>query len=157
MSGTSRSIHIPAFEMARWGEDLDGRTLGARARAELEAMVEAAAAPVTVDFAGVGTMSASFADECFGKLIRRMRTERLPGTLRFTNANDPVATMLRFIAERAQRPPFSVNPHPLVMVRSSSSRGRTLRLSVSPLTIPGAIVRPSVAGVGAIGRTTTSP
>ncbi|HSN97948.1 MAG TPA: STAS-like domain-containing protein [Candidatus Nanopelagicales bacterium] len=55
---------------AELGTHLSSRTLGASLRARIESLVDAGQV-VTVDFAGVDTISESFADEVFAVLIEK--------------------------------------------------------------------------------------
>jgi hypothetical protein len=85
--------------MRAWGSDLSGRALGALARADLEVAVRNAGSDglVNVDFGAVHSIGSSFADECFGVLVRQMREEGLRTRLRFTAANDEIVAVLKFV------------------------------------------------------------
>jgi anti-anti-sigma regulatory factor len=90
-----KTVHIHEL----WGADLSGRTLGAIAREELERMVDEGPATVIIDLTGVEAMSTSFADECFGALVRAMRAGKST-RLRFIGGNEDVRAVLRSVLAR---------------------------------------------------------
>jgi hypothetical protein len=42
-------------------------------------------------------MGSSFADECFGVLVREMRDRNTEARLRFKGANEPIVAILKFV------------------------------------------------------------
>ena len=93
------------IDIHKWGEDLSGRALGAVAREELESAVTDGASVLIIDLNGVEAMSTSFADECFGALVRSMRESRRPTPLRFLGGTEDVRAVLRSVLARpADRP-----------------------------------------------------
>jgi len=60
---------------------------------------------VVFDFSDVKTISHSFADECFGKLLLRWDLAELKSKTTFTNANEQVKKMIAFTwSERLSKP-----------------------------------------------------
>jgi STAS-like domain of unknown function (DUF4325) len=85
--------------ISKWGSELSGRTLGELARAEIEEeLARRPAGPLEINLDGVSAMSTSFADECFGALVRKMRDSTIPRThLRFTGGTSDVRTVIRAV------------------------------------------------------------
>ncbi|MBI3149218.1 MAG: DUF4325 domain-containing protein [Betaproteobacteria bacterium] len=66
------------------------RAAGRDMRCYIQNLIQDSGRPVLVDFAGVGIVSSSYADECFGKLYRDLPTDLLGERLRFSNVSPTV-------------------------------------------------------------------
>jgi len=89
------------IEIHKWGSDLSGRALGELAREELETLIEDERPDgITIDLSAVEAMSTSFADECFGTLVRQMRESRTFVRLRFVGGTTDVRAVLRSVLAR---------------------------------------------------------
>ena len=88
------------LRMVDHGTLLSTRQLGAIVRAEILEQLNRQAT-VLVDFGGVGSITHSFADEAFGKLLLAIRPEDMKLRLQFTNVSPNIAAVIRFaVAER---------------------------------------------------------
>ena len=77
------------------GDSLGTRFLGKALRLTFENSIHEGE-NVVFDFSDVKTISHSFADECFGKLLLRWDLAELKSKTTFTNANEQVKKMIAF-------------------------------------------------------------
>lgn len=102
---------MPEFErkllLAQYGDFLASRTLGKDARELVEEAVRSGGR-IVVDFSGIDGISLSFADEFAGKLAANLGVDTLRATVRFHNAAEAVAGLLRMaIGNRTREKPPS--------------------------------------------------
>lgn len=92
------------FQVAGWSTELLGRLAGGELRAALKlALLDEA--ELVIDFDGVTDMSPSFADECFGMLIRELAEGEAPPRIIFANVDPALEPFLRFaVANRHPEP-----------------------------------------------------
>lgn len=91
---TSKNIR-QVIRIANFGEDATGRRLGEQIRAMVDPSVDV----VVFDCQGVESMSASFADELFGKLA----TETARPRISVVNASDNASAAIRFAVNQRTR------------------------------------------------------
>lgn len=77
------------------GDSLGTRFLGRTLRRTFENSIHEGE-NVVFDFSDVKTISHSFADECFGKLLLRLDITELKSKTSFKNANEQVKKMIAF-------------------------------------------------------------
>jgi len=83
---------------------LGTRVLGSEIRAKIEKSL-AEGDFISFDFSGVDSISHSFADECFGKLLLSFELAHLKSGSTFLNTNDLVKKIILFtLNERALQP-----------------------------------------------------
>lgn len=80
-----------------FGVNFGSRWLGTQMRAKIESLMMETPGIVVVDAAGVGGMSHSFADECFGKLAERVGLQTILSRLRIENADQEVIPVIRHV------------------------------------------------------------
>lgn len=78
------------------GDSLGTRFLGKTLRLTIENSIHQGE-HVVFNFSGVKTISHSFADECFGKLLLQWDLSEIKSITTFTNANEHVKKMIAFI------------------------------------------------------------
>lgn len=71
------------------------REAGLEMRVYVQNLIRKSDRPVLIDFAGIGMVSSSYADEFLGKLYRDLPTELLGSRLRISELNDTAATIVR--------------------------------------------------------------
>lgn len=91
MTTQPRTVIRPADEL---GPVLTGRELAADLRGRVEDFLDQGGS-VVIDFAGVESMSPSFADELFAKLAVPADDERL----QFEHLRDDLQSLVRFVIE----------------------------------------------------------
>ena len=74
------------FEFKNIGIHLGTRSHGANVREEIISAINGTDTPIVFDFAGVETVSNSFADECFAKLLLFFPIETIKQKTTFVNA-----------------------------------------------------------------------
>lgn len=89
------------FKFNNIGSSLGTRVVAEKVRLEIEDSLRNGAF-VTFDFTDVTSISHSFADECFGKLLINWDLNELKSKSTFTNANDLIKKTIAFtLKERA--------------------------------------------------------
>lgn len=78
------------------GDVLKTRFMGARFRDEIRALLDRGE-EVRIDFSGVGAISHSFADECFGDLFSEFGADLFRERVHLAAANDGVRAVLRLV------------------------------------------------------------
>ncbi|KXS41961.1 MAG: hypothetical protein AWU54_1469 [Candidatus Frackibacter sp. T328-2] len=73
-----------------WGKSLGTRKLGRILRKEVGNLIENSNEKVILDFRGVKTVSNSFADECFGKLVLDYGIDDLKEKTTFKNVSKEI-------------------------------------------------------------------
>ena len=93
------NTQIAFFGIGKHGPFLGTRLLGEIVRKEI---LEACRAnqQVVIDFAGVDTLSPSFADECFGVLLDELGIETFKEKLRFKGTTSEINSLLRLVTSR---------------------------------------------------------
>jgi len=87
------------------GDVLKTRFMGARFRDEIRALLDCGE-EVRVDFSGVGAISHSFADECFGDLFSEFGADLFRERVHLAAANEGVRAVLRLVfADRRSKEP----------------------------------------------------
>lgn len=77
------------------------RATGEAARLHLANLIKASERQLLVDLSGVGIISSSFADECFGKLRKQLGADQFNKRIAFRGINDAVNVVMRnAIAQR---------------------------------------------------------
>lgn len=71
------------------------REAGLEMRVYVQNLIRKSDRPVLVNFAGIGMVSSSYADEFLGKLYRDLPAELLGSRLRVSELNDTAATIVR--------------------------------------------------------------
>ena len=74
------------FEFKNVGIHLGTRSNGANVREEIISAIKVTETPIVFDFTGVETVSNSFADECFAKLLLLFPIEIIKQKTTFVNA-----------------------------------------------------------------------
>ena len=74
------------FEFKDFGIHLGTRSNGANVREVIISVIKETETPIVFDFAGVETVSNSFADECFAKLVLDFPMELIKQKTTFVNA-----------------------------------------------------------------------
>ncbi len=93
------------IELRQFGDFLGTRLLGKDAR-ELVLNALAQDADVVVDFAGISGVSVSFADEFAGKLVDQVGLDKFRSRIKFRNADDGIASIVRFALNGRLRMPL---------------------------------------------------
>ncbi|NLT69341.1 MAG: STAS-like domain-containing protein [Verrucomicrobiaceae bacterium] len=78
------------------GDVLKTRFMGARFRDEIRTLLDRGE-DVRIDFSGVGAISHSFADECFGDLFSELGADLFRERVRLAAANEGVRAVLRLV------------------------------------------------------------
>ena len=78
---------MKTFRFIDYGEHLGTRQLGEKVRKQLWPLIQADE-KVCLDFAGVGVVSNSFADECIAKILLTMSLDELKKRTTFRGLND---------------------------------------------------------------------
>lgn len=81
------------FRLKDIGSSLGTRELGANIRSEVEVALSEGI-KISFDFDGVKSISNSFADECFGKLLFNHDIDTIMKSISFSNANVFVKTVI---------------------------------------------------------------
>jgi hypothetical protein len=77
-----------------FGTDLSSRTRARHLRRRIAAAIDSGCAPVTVDLAGVRTLSNSFADEAFAVLVHDRSERWFDSNVRFVGESEHVKTSI---------------------------------------------------------------
>lgn len=89
---------------ARFGTDISSRRTASMFRAEVVASIKSGAGPVTLDFAGVESVSDSFFDELVGITVRELGTSWFHDNVRVVNLSaDDRKSLLRVINQRLSK------------------------------------------------------
>lgn len=97
-------MNVTRIELRQFGDFLGTRLLGADARTlVLNALSQNT--DVIVDFTGVSGISVSFADEFAGKLVDETSLDVLRRRVKFRNADEAVAGIIRFALNGRLRAP----------------------------------------------------
>jgi hypothetical protein len=86
------------IELSSFGETLSSRDLGEEIRSILLHAIEMNDHPVEISFKNIFTISSSFADECFAKLVQGIGKDQFKQCFKITNLHDP---LLRSILNKA--------------------------------------------------------
>lgn len=78
------------------GTSLGTRVLGKKIRLQIEEILSDNGFAI-FDFSGVDSISHSFADECFGKLLLTFDMDELKSKSTFKNANSEVKKVIAFV------------------------------------------------------------
>lgn len=98
-----RHPHVDGSSVVRmsdYGTSLATRASGRKAREDIEVAMIFETRPVVLDFAGVTTVSNSFADECLGKLVSQYGLEELRHKASFEHISHDQALMVRLAIDR---------------------------------------------------------
>lgn len=94
---------MTTFQVSDRSTELLGRLAGAEIREELQHEADIRDG-IVIDFSGVTVMSPSFADECFGLLLRGLSGRAKPPRVVFSNVGEDIGPLLRFaVANRHPR------------------------------------------------------
>ncbi len=88
----------------RFGTDISSRRTASMFRAEVVASIKSGASPVTLDFAGIESVSDSFLDELVGVTVKELGTTWFHDNVRVVNLSaDDRESLLRVINQRLSK------------------------------------------------------
>lgn len=93
------------IRMAEYGTSLSTREIGRRAYRDIDAAIRAAESRVVLDFTGVRTVTNSFADEVFGRLVYEQGRERLRERTTFRGISSVCALSVSTAMKRREAMP----------------------------------------------------
>ena len=91
------------LKFKEFGESLGTRVLGRKIRQQIEEAINADSC-VVFDFEGVRSISHSFSDECFGKLLLSIDFDKIRRQSTFQNVNPKISNTITYtLKERANQ------------------------------------------------------
>jgi hypothetical protein len=85
------------------GSTMGSRSMAERMRSKIENLLEEGNI-VVFDFGGVRNVSNSFADECFGLLVRKYGTEKIKANTKFIDISIVVQTSINYAINQNLNP-----------------------------------------------------